>query len=221
MLDSQISVSISNSDELNLERKTLKAMLDKMYTERTRGAKVRSRMNCVENVSNEYLFYKNMEKQHYVHNCIDSLKDVCNNITYDTDEKILEHARSFYCDLYKSNSVPDDDMQHYLNDLSIPNTLSNDGKAKCEGIVTLKECQDTVDILKPKKRPGLDGLPSEFYRCFWNEIKHVLVDMYNESFIRCKLPSSLRCAVMSLIFKMGDREMIKNYRTISLTNIDY
>ena len=48
-----------------------------------------------------------------------------------------------------------------------------------------------------------------------------MIDVYNESYQNGSLPESQRMAVMSLIFKKGDEENIKNYRPISLTNVDY
>lgn len=35
------------------------------------------------------------------------------------------------------------------------------------------------------------------------------------------LPFSQRSAIMSLIYKKGEKENISNYRPISLTNVDY
>ena len=45
--------------------------------------------------------------------------------------------------------------------------------------------------------------------------------MLYESFEKGILPASLRKAVITLIFKQGDRSNLKNYRPISLTNSDY
>ena len=47
------------------------------------------------------------------------------------------------------------------------------------------------------------------------------MDSYNEAFENNKLSDSHRRAVITLIFKKGERELLKNYRPISLTNCDY
>jgi hypothetical protein len=75
--------------------------------------------------------------------------------------------------------------------------------------------------MKHNKAPGLDGLPSEFYKTLWNDIKHLLVDPYNESLVEGELSFSQKQSVLSLILKKGDKQDIKNYRPISLTNCDY
>ena len=71
------------------------------------------------------------------------------------------------------------------------------------------------------KSPGLDGLTVEFYTTFWHILNKFLVDLYNERFETGKLTESQRRAVMSLIYKSGNTEQIKNYRPISLTNVHY
>ena len=74
---------------------------------------------------------------------------------------------------------------------------------------------------KKNKSPGLDGITIEFYQTFWHLIGPFMIDVFNESFKAKKLSDSQRKAVMTLIFKKGATDDIKNYRPISLTNVDY
>lgn len=71
------------------------------------------------------------------------------------------------------------------------------------------------------KSPGSDGLPMEFYLAFWEVLGSDLVDVLNASFDVGILPSSQRSALISLIFKKGDKLLHKNWRPISLLNVDY
>ena len=59
--------------------------------------------------------------------------------------------------------------------------------------------------MKPNKAPGHDGLPSEFYKTFWDSIKDILVSSYNKSFIKGEMAYSQRESILSLIFKKGNR----------------
>ena len=71
------------------------------------------------------------------------------------------------------------------------------------------------------KSPGNDGLSIEFYKFFWPEIGTLLVDSLNYSYIHGELSNSQKEAVITLIEKKDrDRRLIKNWRPISLVNVD-
>ena len=78
-----------------------------------------------------------------------------------------------------------------------------------------------MSAIKPRKSPASDGLLSEFYTCFWNILCSDLVEALNESFQSGKFSESMRLAIISLIFKKGDRLLLKNWRPISLLNVNY
>ena len=45
--------------------------------------------------------------------------------------------------------------------------------------------------------------------------------MIDETFCKGILPDSMRKSIITLIFKKGNKALLKNYRLISLTNCDY
>ena len=49
----------------------------------------------------------------------------------------------------------------------------------------------------------------EFYKTFWNNLKILFYDMLKQSFDNKEMSFSQRLAVMSLIFKKGDLELLK------------
>ena len=75
--------------------------------------------------------------------------------------------------------------------------------------------------MKGNKSPGLDGITIEFYQLFWPLLGNLLMEVYNENHEDGKLPESQRKSVISLIHKRDREDDIKNYRPISLTNVDY
>ena len=87
--------------------------------------------------------------------------------------------------------------------------------------MTCAECWDVVESLKHNKSPGIDGLHGEFYKIFFPLFGEFLVDIYHESISKCELCESQKRSVLSLIFKKGDRSLLKNYRPISLPTTDY
>lgn len=71
------------------------------------------------------------------------------------------------------------------------------------------------------KAPGSDGFPMEFYVAFWDVLGPDLVEVLNASLDLGSLPFSQRGALISLIFMKEDRLLHKNWRSISLLNVDY
>ena len=61
----------------------------------------------------------------------------------------------------------------------------------------------------------------EFFVAFWDVLGADLVVTLNASFVAGFLPFSLRGALITLIFKKGDPLDHKNWRPISLLNVDY
>ena len=71
------------------------------------------------------------------------------------------------------------------------------------------------------KSPGNDGLTSEFYIKFWNLLGQLLTDSLNFSYQHGELSNSQKQAIIRLIEKKDkDRRYIKNWRPISLLNVD-
>ena len=54
------------------------------------------------------------------------------------------------------------------------NTLNNVDKQLCEGVLTENECLMELKDMKNNKSPGSDGLATEFYKIFWNDLKTYL-----------------------------------------------
>ena len=71
------------------------------------------------------------------------------------------------------------------------------------------------------KSPGSDGLPMEFFVAFWDVLGADLVETLDAFFVAGFLPFSLRGALITLLFKKGDRLDHKNWRPISLLDVDY
>ena len=85
----------------------------------------------------------------------------------------------------------------------------------------LLECHKALQKFPNGKTPGNDGLTAEFYKCFWNLLGQQLTDSLNFSFENGELSNSQKQAVIRLIDKKDrDRRYIKNWRPISLLNVD-
>ena len=71
------------------------------------------------------------------------------------------------------------------------------------------------------KSPGNDGFTKEFCETFWEKIKTPLCNSITKSYQNGELSMSQRQAVIKLIEKKDKgKKLIKNWRPISLMNID-
>ena len=91
----------------------------------------------------------------------------------------------------------------------------------CENDLTEDEPLIYLKSMQNNKTPGNDGLTKEFYETFWNEIKHVFLKSLKQAKEKGQLSISQRQAVIKLIEKKDrDKRYIKNWRPISLLNVD-
>ena len=82
--------------------------------------------------------------------------------------------------------------------------------------------KNALKSLNNNKTPGNDGLTKEFYKTFWDDLKLLFKKVIDQTKISKKLLTSQRQAVIKLIEKKDrDKRFIKNWRPISLLNIDY
>ena len=81
----------------------------------------------------------------------------------------------------------------------------------------------SLKSMKDGSAPGCDGIPTEFYKVFWNQLKKPLLECINCSFQSDILSPSERIGIISLFHKGKElsRDDLDNWRPISLTNIDY
>ena len=126
----------------------------------------------------------------------------------------------FYEALYSSNMKENIDIDNYLLNSHVPK-ITQDDKDFCNSFPSMEECTDAVRNMKLNKSPGLDGLPSEFYKRFWDKIKHLFYDNLNSILENDEMSYTQRLSIITLIHKKGDKNLLKNYRPIRLTNTDY
>ena len=136
-----------------------------------------------------------------------------NNKLIFSQTEILEHQKNFYSSLYSNlgNGINNEDLSAYLDKISIPQ-ISNNTKIICDDELTLEEIHKAFKSLALNKTPGIDGLPVEFYRVFWEDIKDILLNTYQNSFRKGLLTTSQRQGIINLISKKdNDLTELKSY----------
>lgn len=122
-------------------------------------------------------FFFDLERTKQSAACITKL--ISGNRTVSLDSDILDVAQAFYQELYTDEPV-DIAMQDKLLD-RLDKRLNNRKKLTCEGPVTRPELDASIKKMNLNKSPGPDGLTTEFYRTFWNELADDLCDIYNSA----------------------------------------
>ncbi len=109
----------------------------------------------------------------------------------------------------------------FLQNNTLPK-LDEDDKEDCDAPLTLEECGLALMGLANGKSPGSDGLPVDFYKCFWGDIKDVVHDSFKYSFDAGELSIDQRRGVIHIIPKKDkDPRHLKNWRPLTLLNADY
>ena len=186
----------------------------------TEGIIMRSKTDWYEHGEKSMKYFLNLEKRNKPKS--HKRKIITADLRETSDPTIImSNLKIFYGTLYKSRShKTESECLRYLDSIDTPK-LSEDEKNLCEGKLMVKECWDALISMGANKSPGNDGLSKEFYICSFKEIYMYLIHALNHSFSNKQLSNSQRQAMITLIEKKGkDKRYLKNWRPISLINID-
>ena len=198
-----------------------KCILEDLNHYKEKGAYIRSRTEFIEQNEKSNKFFYNKERESFEKKTVDKL-NIEGNIVSD-EKEILSQLKLYYFNLYGSTN-PQLQTVEFENMLNVEGlqTLDEENKEYCEGVITYNECVKALQRMQNGKSPGCDGLTVDFYKTFWPVIGHILVEVLNSSFQKRELSQSQRTAVIILLQKKGkDSKLIKNWRPVSLTNVDY
>ena len=194
------------------------ADLAKLDLEAARGAQVRSRARWVEEGETSSAYFFRLEKKNGADRWISAIRSDDGTIV-SSPAGLCTSFAAFYSSLF--TATPTDPVVQASLLSNITASLSPTEAACCEGLLSHSECLAALQGMARRKAPGLDGLPMEFYLKFWSVLGSDLVDVLNSCFNAGCLALSQRRGVISLTFKKGDRLDPKNWRPISLLNVDY
>ena len=122
--------------------------------------------------------------------------------------------------LKKNYPLSEKCIQSILDKMSLPKLYENQ-TLKCEGAINECELLKALTSMDNDKSLGNDGITKEFYIKFWDVVKEPLCASIQQSFIAGELSTSQKQAIIKLIEKKDrDKRFIKNWRPISLLNVD-
>ena len=215
----QTNFQLNPTSEESAEIDRVKEDIDTLLQEKLNGVIIRSKIDWHEHGEKPSKFFLNIEKRNFNNKTIRRIH-TSNGTTTTDDKVILDELYVFYSNLYKtSHEIPPNfsDLDH----LELPQ-LNDHEQALCEGPLTQTEILNALKTCKNNKSPGTDGLPAEFLKFFWVDIKDFLVNALNYSYDIKKLSNTQRAGLITLIPKKGkDTLSLKNWRPITLLNQDY
>ena len=214
------NLSLNPSDESILKIEQVRKEIRDIEEEKIKGSIIRSKIRWIEEGEKSSKFFFNLEKQNYIKKQVRKLT-LNNGITVTDQQTIGKEMESFYSKLYKSELNYNKLDNTFFTSEKIP-TISNIERDIIDAPITIEECKITLNTFKKNKSPGNDGLTYEFYDKFWNIISNILIKSYHAAFEKGELTVSQRQAIITLLEKPGkDRQLLKNWRPISLLNLDY
>ena len=193
----------------------MKRNLKKALEHKGEGARIRSRVTWHEDGENSSRYFFNLEKRNAKEKAWENILDDDGKIVNGL-QNVLQTQVKFYSKLYTSEKIQSDRL--FLD--SVDAELNQDERKDLDGYITLEELGKSLKLMKNNKSPGPDGLITEFYKFYWKDIGQDLLEVFQYSFNEKNLPQSQYLAVIRLLFKKGQREDLKNWRPISLLNVD-
>lgn len=212
------NLSVSQTDQqsnalLHSKRRELNSFMQ----ERAKGALVRARFIRLQDMDAPTTFFFNLEKSVCQRKQMVCLRLPDGKVATEPAE-MRKHAADFYTDLFRADVCDVDSAAELLQGLpqlcpGDQDTLSAD--------ITLDELTAAVSQMASGKAPGIDGLPSDFFKHFLSILGQDLLDVFKECFKKGTLPASCWRAVLSLLPKKGDLTLLKNWRPVALLCTDY
>ena len=208
-----------NTLKLNEAQNELKILREK----KVEGIIMRSKAKWHLEGERNSKYFCNLENQHYKEKNMDKLINDNNKELIEIKD-ILNEQKLFYKNLYTSKSpkLEEESEKIFFPRDENTNILSEVDSFDMEKDIEINECYKVLKSMKENKSPGSDGFTVEFYRFFWEELKSSMLKSFQESFKEGLLSDSQRLGVITCLPKPGKpKESIKNWRPISLLNIDY
>lgn len=193
--------------------KSKRMVLANLLGVKAKGALVRSRYQNLTQMDAPSKFFFNLERKNGQSRYIHSLRSE-NGQELTVLSEIRQRAVKFYKDLYGSEYKHDEEMSSSFYQ-GLPK-LPKKSKEALEKPLCAQELWKALQTMESGKAPGIDGLPTEFYKAFWEVLGEDFLDVLNESIAEGLLPVSCRRAVITLLPKKGDLQEIKNWRPVSL-----
>ena len=208
---------MSGDSSVKPEIADLEGSLKVSMTEEYVGAKIRSRAKWLEEGEAPTRFFLKLASQRFEKSFVSSVLN-SDGVEVSSLPEIMNAHEHFYSSLFAEESVDLETQSHLLSFVS--RRLSDHDRDACEGALLLDEATEAVGLSNRNKAPGPDSLSVEFYLTFWSHLRPLLVEVFNEGLRVLELCDSMKTSITHLVYKKDDWRNLKNWRPISLLNVD-
>ena len=208
-----------DNDENFQEYTNGKNELETIYSKVSEGIRIRSKTDWYQYGEKSTKYFLNLEKQRAVNGTVRQI--IHNDNEINNPVEIRNELKIFYENLFKQKSSPlTSSLNSYLENIQLP-LINNEMFLDCEKEFALDELFLSMKSMENGKTPGNDGITNKFYETFWDELKFAFIKSINQAKVTGELSISQSQAVIKLIEKKDrDKRFIKNWRPISLLNVD-
>jgi len=202
---------------LRLSLKATKKALHTLLSKKRQRNRLHSGATFLQLGERASKYFSAIGKTRAEKNVINSLRHPNGTLTEDNVE-IGRIASEFYTDLYSQEITQLAPQTKLLEQLH--RKLDEVQKTTLEAPIDLEEIKHAIKMSPKQKSPGIDGIPVEFWQKF-PALAPSLVRLYNYWFQTGVIPECSQQGVVTLLYKKGPPENIKNYRPISLLTSVY
>ena len=215
----RLQIKAQSGNTSDIERFLLvKEKLKQLDIRDLESTKIRVKARFMEDGEKSSRYFFSLEKQQKADHTIKvTTRDNMDTVTDPHD--LLRETHDFYTNLYSAESC-DESVRALFLDVDFPK-LTEEARASCDDRLTEEELREALFSMENNKSPGVDGLSTNFYKHFWPLFSDRLLLVYNYAFDSGCLSVSQRRGIISLVFKKGDRTLLKNWRPITLLTTDY
>lgn len=203
----------------SLEIATLQSRLKALILADLEGAKTRSKVQFLEKGEKPTRFFFKLERERFEKNTVTSILNDNDTLVFSRADVERAHVQ-FYTKLFSEEPIDPVCKQQCFDHFS--KTLPDFEQNFCDEQISLAELTNSVKSLNLNKSPGPDGLTAEFFIHFWDLLGPIFLKIVETCLAEGQLCESMKGSATRLIYKKrGEINDLKNWRPISLLNVDY
>lgn len=206
-----------NPGDFKEQFEAIKLEINSLENKKYEGAKIRAKCKTFEDNENISNYFHKKENRNAQKRTINEIRK--DGTSYTEQGDVMNCFEAFYKELYTAEPIDRNTVEFFLND--IPRLSSNDAQS-LEDCISKAECLNALKGMDYNKSPGPDGITKEFYLTFFDILADALEKVIQNIHLNKSLTDSQKLSYISLLCKDTSKPSdMKNWRPISLLNVDY